>query len=116
MPFVEPFNGSNKAVAEFRHSFYEQGNFGGILEYFTEPLDDGIEAGVEIHKSIGRPNGEAEFFAGDRLAGVLKEFEQHNEELLLEFDADTTLTQFVRAGINFKCAEAVHGSNLIRYL
>ena len=56
---------SDKAVAQFWRRFNEEGNFCGISEYFAQPHDDGIEAGVEIHERVRRPNCDAEFFAGD---------------------------------------------------
>src|SRR5437016_3420947 len=116
MLFVSPFDGSDEAVAKFRHRLDEMGNLSRISENFAQTIDDGIETGVEIHKGVGRPYGAAEFFAGDQVAGPFEEFEQHYEKLLLDFDADTAFTQFVCAGIKLKCAKAVHGRTCILLL
>src|SRR5258705_526611 len=87
MLFVSPFDGSDEAVAKFRHRLDKMGNLSRISENFAQTIDDGIETGVEIHKGVGRPYGAAEFFAGEQLAGPFEEFEQPYEKLLLDFDA-----------------------------
>ena len=108
MLFLQAIHWSDKAIAEFRHGFDKLGNFRGISENFAQTFHDGVEAGIEIHKSVGRPNRQTKFFAGNQFAWTVEKFKQHGKELLLKFDAYTTLTKFVCAGVKFKYSETVH--------
>src|SRR5882724_6550203 len=105
---AEVLDWSDKTVAKSRHGFDEEGNVRGISEHLAQPHDDGVEPGVEIHESIGRPNRQAEFLAGDQLAGTLQQLQKYHEGLLLNLDADAAPAQFVCVWVQLICAEAIH--------
>ena len=104
---------SDEAVAQFRNCLNEERVFGGITQDFTQAFDDSVEAGVEVNKGVGGPKRGAELFAGNRLSRVLQEFQQDYEGLILNFDPNPALAQFVRAGVNLECAETVHRDLLL---
>jgi hypothetical protein len=66
---------------------------------------------VKIDKVVPTPQGGAEFIAGDELPGTLQQLHQNKKRLPLNFDADPATAQFMRIGIELKCAKGVHGCN-----
>lgn len=61
---------------------------------------------IEIHKSVGRPQAGPEIFAGDDLAGALKEHRQNPEGLLLEAHPQAVAANLAGGKVGFKDSKA----------
>ncbi len=64
-----------KAISAARNGLDITGYVRGIAERFTKALDGGVEAGVEVHKSVGNPKSGLKLLASDEAAGFLQELE-----------------------------------------
>src|SRR5882762_5979018 len=60
-----------KAVAATRESFDEARIFSGITQGVAQALDGGIQAVIEVHESVRRPQPASQLLPGDHLAGLL---------------------------------------------
>jgi len=76
-------DGYEKAVAATRESFDEARIFCGITQCAAQALDGGIQAVVEVHESVRRPQLAAQLFPGDHLAGPFEKECQELERLVL---------------------------------
>jgi hypothetical protein len=64
-----------------------------------------VEAVVEIHEGVGRPELRPKFFAGHDIAGTLEQYRQHLQRLPSQPQLYTVLAQLARAVIEFKNVE-----------
>ncbi len=76
-------DGDEKAVAATRDSFDEARIFGGITQCAAQALDGGIQAVVEVHEGVRRPQLAAQLFPGDHLTGPFEKECQELERLVL---------------------------------
>src|SRR6185295_6726342 len=84
----------NEAVAAPGHCFDESGTLGGIAQRLADLVDRFVEAVVEIHERIRRPEATLEFRARHEIARPGQERGKHLKRLLLEPNPDATLLQF----------------------
>jgi hypothetical protein len=77
-------NWDDETVSATRQSFNEPRLIRRIAQHFPEPIHRFIQAVVEVHKRVGRPQRPLEFFAGDQLTGALQQSHEHLEGLILQ--------------------------------
>jgi hypothetical protein len=98
--------GGQKTVAAASESLNKAGIFSGITDGVAQTLDGGVQAVVEIHKCINRPEPAAQFFPGNDFPGMLEEHGQDLERLLLESHLDAVPAELTGTEIHFEDAEA----------
>jgi len=99
-------DGYEKAVAATRESFDEARIFCGITQCAAQALDGGIQAVVEVHEGVRRPQLAAQLFPGDHLAGPFKKECQELERLVLELDFRAVSAEFTGTKVGFEDPEA----------
>jgi hypothetical protein len=67
--------GRDELVSALRDGLDEHRRIGGVPENFAKPLDSGVESGVEVDKSVGRPQCGAQFLSSHDTAGLLQELQ-----------------------------------------
>src|SRR6266849_1628029 len=78
---------------------------GTLVLLFSDSGDGVVQAVVEIHKSIRRPELPSEFLARDQVAGTLQKNSQHLDGLTLQAQLDATFSQLSRLEIQFERVE-----------
>jgi hypothetical protein len=101
-----PDYGSQKTVSAASECFNEAGIFGGITEGVAQALDGGVQAVVEIHEGVGRPEPAPQLFPGKNFTGTLEEHGQDLERLLLESHLSAVPPEFTGAEIHFEGTKA----------
>jgi hypothetical protein len=101
-----PVYGSQKTVAAASESFNKAGIFGGITKGVAQALDGGVQAVVEIHKCVSRPEPAVQLFPGNDFTGTFEEHGQDLEGLLLESHLNTIPAELTGTEIHFEDAEA----------
>src|SRR5712692_7873593 len=77
-----------------------------IAQSVTQPLDCRVQAHVEVHEGIRRPELLLEFFSRDDLTRMLQQQRQDVKRLVLKLDLQAVLAQLARTQIELECAEA----------
>src|SRR5262249_4344834 len=77
-----------------------------VRKGFAKAFNRGVDAAIEVDKSVGRPKFLAEFFAGDQVARMCKQESEYLKGLVLELQADAVLVQLTRTQIDIVNAEA----------
>src|SRR5260370_1360182 len=98
---LDPRARSHEPVAATRQGFHKAGTLRGIAQGFAQPVDDGIEAVVDVHEGIRRPQLLPELVPGDDFTCVLQETCQYLKRMLLELDMHPLLAQLpsVKVGL-----------------
>ncbi len=96
---------ADKAVAAAWESLDVARVVGGIVEGFAKLIHGGVQAVIEVHKSIGGPDTGAQLLAGDHPAGALQERGKNLEGLAAQFELDPALPQLASEQIGFEGAE-----------
>src|SRR5581483_6386413 len=102
----DSFHGGQKAVATAGEGLDKTRTRRGVAQGLPQFVDDGVEAVVEVNKSIGRPQPLADFFAGDQISRALQQHEQNLEGLLLQAQAHSGPAQLAGIGVSFVRSEA----------
>src|SRR5271168_2295884 len=89
-----------------RKSFDIARSFRRVTQSYAQTLDRVIEAVVEIHKGVCRPDTLLDYFARHYFAGMLQENPQDLERLVLKFDLYAPLAHFAGLQIDLEHAEA----------
>lgn len=100
------FHGSYEAIANPRHSFDVLGRLRCVAQRLTKLIDRCRQILVEIDKDIIRPEGVAELFAKQGLAGSLDQQSKNGQRLALDFESRSKLPQFAMTEVGFVGTEA----------
>ena len=95
----------DEAITTAGQSFNEPWIVGGIVQRLAQFLDGVVQALVEIHEGIGRPDSFLEFFAGNHFTGMLEENLEDLKGLNLEFEAYPVLAQLTGTTVGIEVAE-----------
>lgn len=101
----ERLDGGHEAVATLGHRLHEARRVRGIAEGLAQPAHGVVEAGVEVHERVGRPQALAQLLAGDHLAGAGQQQGQDAERLILEVDAQPGLAHLAGVEVDLEAAE-----------
>jgi hypothetical protein len=93
------FDLRKESVTATRDSFHEAGTLGGVAQGLTYFADCFVQAVVEVHESVRRPEFFLKFLASCDLAGVCEQHRQDLEGLFLKADSHAVLAQFASAKI-----------------
>ena len=93
------FDRRNEPVSPPRQGFDIGRGLGRIPQRFADARDGVVQAVVEIHEGIGRPELVTEFLSRDQVAGGLQQDRQHLQRLALKAKLYATLPQFTSAQI-----------------
>jgi hypothetical protein len=96
----------DEAIATAGQCLYEARILRGVSEGIAQPLYRGVQAMVEVHKGVCRPELGSEFLAGDYVVGPLQKCEEHLERLVLQLDPRAVPAEFTCLRIDLKGAEA----------
>ena len=107
------FDLRKEAVAATSDSFHEAGTLGGVAQGLTYFADCFVEAVVEVHESVSRPEFFLKFLASCDLARVCKQHRQDLEGLFLKADSQAVLAQFAGTKIQFEHAKTKPPANLM---
>ena len=77
-----------------------------FVKRLAQLLDGGVQANIEVHKGLGRPEPPLQFFTGNDLTRMLQQHGENLERLLVQLDFQPVLAQFAGAQVNFKSLEA----------
>ncbi len=77
-----------------------------VAERSSQLLDSGVEAVIEIHKSVAGPKPFHELLAGDDFAGMLQEQGKHLKGQHLESYFAARFVEFTGSKINLKNVKA----------
>ena len=97
---------SDEAVAAPRQSLDVAGFLGRIGQDVAQLLDGAVQTGIEVNKSVCRPEFLTEFLARNYVAGMLEQKREYLEGLVLKLQADAVLVQLARTQVDFEGAEA----------
>src|SRR5215469_8386095 len=67
------FYGCNEAIAAARERLDELGIVGGVCQSFPQPIHGDVQAVLEIHKGVRRPNCLSKFFPGNQFSRTFQE-------------------------------------------
>src|SRR5690242_17823932 len=103
--FADLFDSSEKAVSATRDGFYIPGLTGGFRQGIAQPLDGRIDAVVELHDGVVRPQPEPDLLAEHHFAGLFEQEKQDLKRLFPELDANPVLAQLAGTNIEFERSE-----------
>jgi hypothetical protein len=83
----------------------EPRSFRRIFQRFAEPVHGFVQAEIEIHKSVGRPEPLDQLLSTDHLSGSLKLCLQNLEGLFLKNNVVSIDTKFAGVQVEFKLAK-----------
>ena len=80
----------------------------------AQPIDGGVDAVIDVHKSFRRPKLLPELLPGDDLARMFQQKFQNLKRLLLELELHPLFAQLASLQIGFESAKTQHAifSNL----
>src|ERR1700681_4269484 len=84
---VDFFHGRNEAVTASRQCLDEAGFVGRIAERFPQAHHGVVQAVIEIHKGIARPQTLAKFITSNYLAGLLEKYRENLKRLFGQLQA-----------------------------
>ena len=85
-PCSHGLNRRKKAISTPGQSLDEARTGGGIAQRFTDLVDGRVQASVEFHKGVGRPDLLLKLVPADQLAGILQQLREYQKGLLLQRD------------------------------
>src|SRR6185369_12966062 len=91
---VDRFHRSEKPVSPLGHSLDKPRSGSGILQRLSQLIDGGIQAVVEINKSVIRPEFLAEFLPSNHLPRPFQKERQNLKGLFLQTNPGAVLPQF----------------------
>src|SRR5215475_1827232 len=95
----------DKAIPATMQCLHKTRLRGGILENFTNLVDRGSQAAIEVDESIRRPKLLTNLFPCDKFAGTLQEHHQQLEGLRLEPKSCTIFSKLAGMQVRFKRAK-----------
>ena len=104
------FDGSDKAVASPGDGLDVKGLLRGIAQGLTEFADGGVDAIVGLNESVGRPELQFQFVAGDNLSPSFKQEQENFQRLILHADTMPLAAKFARSGIDLEYAKSLDRS------
>jgi hypothetical protein len=104
---INDFDGGEEAVAAAGEGLEEAWVGSGVAEGFSDAVDGGVDAVLEVDEGAVRPELTGDFFAGEKLAGARKEEAENLEGLGVELDTDALAAELAGGGIGLECAEAI---------
>jgi len=107
--FIQLWNRLPTSLSEHR-----PGTLCGIAQGFAQPIDGGVDAVIDVHKSVRRPKLLPELLPGDDLARMFQQKFQNLKRLLLELDLHPLFAQLASLQVGFESAKTQHAifSNL----
>ncbi len=99
-------HGSDEAIAAPGDRFDEARVLGVVAQSITDAIDGAVEAAIEIHHCVVRPDPLLQLFPGQDLAGPFQKGEKEFERLLLELDLAALLEDLAGAGVDLEGSEA----------
>ncbi|MGC1904711.1 MAG: hypothetical protein WA715_12900 [Candidatus Acidiferrum sp.] len=103
---VAVFDMSDEPVAAAVQRLDIAGFLSGIAQHIAQLLDCAVQTGIEVDKSVRRPEFFAELFARDHVTRVFQQERKHPEGLILQLQADAVLVHLARAQVHLEGAEA----------
>src|ERR1700740_2645158 len=94
-----------KPVAAARQRLHIPRLLGGIAKGFSNFVDGGVQALVEVHEGVGGPQLLTKFLAGDDSAGVFEQQREHLEGLILQANLQPILSQLAGREVRLKNSE-----------
>ena len=89
----------NETITAFGKGFDEARLVRFVVQGLAQFLDGCIEAMVEIHERVFGPKPLAKLFSRDHLAGLLQQYGQYLEWLLLKLDLVAALVKLTGAQV-----------------
>lgn len=105
---ADHLNLTQEAVTPARHGFDVTRLIGRFPQHVAQLLDGGVDAVIEFHDGVVRPEPEADLVAKDHLAGMLQQHEEDLERLFPQAEPDAEFAQLARSGVDFERPEAKH--------
>src|SRR5262249_5461818 len=93
---------SDEPVATARHGFDETWALGDIAEAIAQPVDDRVEAVVEVDERVRLPQPAAQLLARYDLTGPLEQRHENLKRLLLKPEPDPVFSQLPSRRVEFK--------------
>jgi len=84
----------------------------GIPKRFANLVDGSIQAIIEIHKRIRRPQLAPQFLSRHNLPGILQQQRQHLERLILQTNLQPALAELAGRKVHLKGPEFHSASEL----
>src|SRR5580658_6762188 len=113
---IVAFDVCEETVTAARNGLHEARAFGRVSKRFTDFVNCFIEAVVEIHESVRRPEFFLQFLAGYYLARPLKQYRQNLKRLFLKANATALLVQFAGTSIQLESSKPEPTARLIVFL
>src|ERR1700752_64791 len=106
-------HGRQEPVSTACDSLYKRWILGGITQGIAQTPDGSIQAMVEIHIGIGRPEAVAQFLPGDDLARTVQQLCEYLKRLLLQLDLGPITAELSSAQIELKNSETARRRVLV---
>ena len=97
---------NKKSIPPLCQCLYEAWIFRGVSERVAQPFHGGVQAVVEVHKRVRRPELRSQFLTCDHVAGFIQKCRQHLEWLVLQLVPRPVSPEFTRARVHLDGTEA----------
>src|SRR5205085_9084141 len=108
------FHGSDEPVSASRKRLNVARFFGRVAQCCSKASDGIVQAVIEIHEGVGRPDLRSQFFACDQLAGTLEQHRKNEQWLPLKSLPYAAFAELKRAGVQLKNVKTQQGRGLRR--